>query len=283
MGIWYEGNLNLKENRREENGREYYIRGVSEADNKRYERYAVKTHFVEQGEDLITVLNHYVKPLYKEGDIVTLGEKVVSMCQRDTVRIEDVKLGFWAKFIASFAACTHSGVGISEPHKMQVAIDIKGLPLILLACVCAVWGKLIGRKGLFFEVAGKEVAGIDGFYQGSAFETYHNLAILSASDPVRVCYRVHQELGMSCVLVDANDINVNVLGRSPDLMGWPEEKLADLIMDNPAGQDDELTPFIIVRDIGEAEAQPYCPPAAISEPESAGHGHMREYLLDPVT
>ena len=42
--------------------------------------------------------------------------------------------------------------------------------------------------------------------------------------------------------------------------------LADLIRDNPAGQDDELTPFIIVRDIGDREAQPYVPVKALDKP-----------------
>ena len=42
--------------------------------------------------------------------------------------------------------------------------------------------------------------------------------------------------------------------------------LADLIRDTPAGQDDELTPFIIVRDIGDREAQPYVPVKALDKP-----------------
>lgn len=36
--------------------------------------------------------------------------------------------------------------------------------------------------------------------------------------------------------------------------------------DNPAGQDDELTPFIIVRDIGDEPAQPYEPLVAVDGP-----------------
>ena len=56
--------------------------------------------------------------------------------------------------------------------------------------------------------------------------------------------------GISCMVVDANDIDVEILGKSPDLADKPAALLADLIRDNPAGQDDELTPFVIVRDIG---------------------------------
>ena len=82
----------------------------------------------------------------------------------------------------------------------------------------------------------------------------------------KVCEEIHSALGISCVLVDANDIDVEVLGCSPDLRERPAVFLADLIRDNPAGQDDELTPFIIVRDIGDREAQPYVPVKALDKP-----------------
>ena len=45
-----------------------------------------------------------------------------------------------------------------------------------------------------------------------------------------------------------------------------DETLAETIRDNPAGQDDELTPFIILRDIGDAEAEPFVPLVAIDKP-----------------
>lgn len=60
MAVWYEGNLNNAENRREENGVVYYIRGVRVVDGARYERYAVKTHFIERGESYLEVLRRYV-------------------------------------------------------------------------------------------------------------------------------------------------------------------------------------------------------------------------------
>ena len=49
------------------------------------------------------------------------------------------------------------------------------------------------------------------------------------------------------MLVDANDINQELLATSPDLADRDPKSLLDLIRDNPAGQDDELTPFILVR------------------------------------
>lgn len=264
--IWYEGNRNLKSNEREKDGITYYVRGLREVDGVRYERYGVKTHFIQRGEDYIEILRRYVQPLVQPGDVVTLGEKVISMCQDNTVEMADVHVGFWARTLSKFATSNHNGIAMDEPYKLQLAIDIKGLPLILWAVFCGGVARVFGKRGVFYEIVGQDVAGIDGFYSHSAFETYHTLAVLNPKEPDKVCAEVKEQLDISCVVVDANDIDVEILGKSPDLADVPDENLAERIRDNPAGQDDELTPFIIVRDIGDAPAEPYEPMKAIEGP-----------------
>lgn len=268
MAIWYEGNKNLSENRHEENGVTYFVRGVQEVEGHRYERYAVQTHFIERGENFVDVIRQYISPLYQAGDIVTMGEKVISMCQNNTVEMKDVKLGFWAKFLSKFATSNNNGIGMDEPYKLQLAINMKGLPLILWACFAGAVCRLFGKRGVFYKIVGQDVSGIDGFYSHSAFDTYHTLAVLNPKEPDKVCADVEKALNISCVIVDANDINIEILGRSPSLSDKSIEFLSDLIKDNPAGQDDELTPFIIIRDIGDKEAQPYVPVKAIENPSA---------------
>lgn len=181
----------------------------------RYERYAVKTHFIERGESYLEVLRRYVVPLIQPGDIVTMGEKVISMCQNNTVEMKDVRVGFWARFLSKFATHNNNGIAMDEPYKLQLAIDMKGLPLILWASFAGAVCKLFGKRGVFYKIVGQDVAGIDGFYSHSAFETYHTLAVLNPKEPDKVCEEIHSALGISCVLVDANDIDVEVLGCSP--------------------------------------------------------------------
>ena len=43
-----------------------------------------------------------------------------------------------------------------------------------------------------------------------------------------------------------------------------EEKLKEMISDNPAGQDDECTPFILIRNIYNEEAEKYIPITGVS-------------------
>jgi hypothetical protein len=264
MNYWYEGNLNENINRREKDGVVYYIRGMREVDGRRLERYGIQTHFVEEGESYIQLIRDYVLPLYQQGDILSISEKVISMCQENTVHMEDVEVGWLARFLSRFGHRTKSGIGVTEPHKLQLAINMRGQLLVLWAAIAGALGKLVGKRGLFYQILGVEVAGIDGFYEHSAFETYHAMATLTPKNPDRVCQRIEDKLGIPAMVVDANDIDVVILGTSLSLRRISEDILAEYIRDNPAGQDDECTPFILIRDIGNAAPETYVPKAAAS-------------------
>jgi len=237
---------NSEETKRTLNGVTYFERPQIEGAGGTYDRLAVQTHFVERGESYIELVRRYVAPVMREGDILSTSEKIIGMCQNNVVEMKDVKLGWWAKNLSKFASRSAAGIGMDEPYKLQLAINLAGLPRILFACACHVVGKLLGKKGVFYKVAGHDIAGIDGFYSHSSFEIYHTLAILNPRDPNGVCAELSKELGIAVYLVDANDLEREVLGRSPDAP-LSDEKFLELIRDNPAGQSDELTPFILIR------------------------------------
>ena len=59
-------NKNLASQRREENGVVYFDRGTRDGrDGKKYDRFAIQTHFVEVGEDASALLEKYVRPIYQ--------------------------------------------------------------------------------------------------------------------------------------------------------------------------------------------------------------------------
>lgn len=238
---------NLPETRREKNGITYFVRKDVTVNNTEYERYAIQTHFVERGESYVELIKKYVVPLYEEGDILSMSEKIISMCQNNIVERKDLKIGFWAKLLSRFASSNSYGIGFHEPYKMQLVINIAGLPRILFAGVCSAVTKLFGKQGVFYKIAGNGVSGIDGFYEGSSFELYHNIALLNPREPVKVCNEIYDELGVRCMLVDANDLNVEIFGKSNALVGVSDKDLISMIKDNPAGQLDELTPLILIK------------------------------------
>lgn len=241
------GFRNTPESKREKNGITYFVRKNVIVDGIEYERYAVQTHFVERGESYIELIEQYILPLYEESDILSISEKIISMCQNNVVEKNDVKLGFWAKNLSKFASSNNHGVAMDEPYKLQLAINIAGLPRILLASICSAVTKLFGKKGVFYKIAGHGIDGIDGFYTDSSFDVYHDTALLNPREPNKVCDEIYNKLNVKCMIVDANDLSIELFGKSCSLEDIDNGHLINVIKDNPAGQSDELTPFIILR------------------------------------
>ena len=61
-----------------------------EVGGEKYLRHAVKTHYIQLGEDYNKIIENYVKDIYEEGDIVSISEKIISLCQKNIVYKKDV-------------------------------------------------------------------------------------------------------------------------------------------------------------------------------------------------
>ncbi len=172
------------------------------------------------------------------------------MCVESVKTRDEVKPGFWANLLWRFAGINHTGVGMHEPYKLQLVIDICGLPRVLLAVVCSAVTKLFGIHGVFYKVCGKGVGGIDGFYFRSSFDVYKQLALINPENPDELCDELYKETGIPVVLMDANDLQRDQLGKSKDFP-LTDDEIQDAMQDNPSGQGDELTPLILIRPIKE--------------------------------
>lgn len=239
-------NRNIEDRKKTFGDITYFERDDIKVGTDNYHRFAIHTHFIQRGESYIDNIKKYVVPLYEEGDIVSISEKVISMCQNNCVDKADVHLGFWAKFLSKFAHRSSAGIGMDEPYKLQLAINIVGLPKILYASICSIIGKLFGKRGIFYEIVGNGIAGIDGFYPNSSFDIYKETAVLNPKNPNGVCQEIVDQTGVIAVIVDANDLSREILGRCATLP-VSDEVFLQIIRDNPAGQSDELTPFILIK------------------------------------
>ncbi len=211
-----------------------------------YLRCAIRTHFIEIGEDYNELVERYVKPLFEEGDMLAISEKIVSLCQKNVIYRKDMKVTWLAKFLSRFATQHNAaGIGVGDAYKMQFAIDRCGAFKVLWAAICAGFGKLFGKKGIFYDMVGIEVRGLDGFYP-DVFPIYGEFGIPLPKNPNGVCNEIREKTGVPAVIIDANDITRDILGKS-DCVALTDEQLCEIIRDNPAGQDDQCTPFILIR------------------------------------
>ena len=116
---------NQESTRQEKDGVVYYDRGIlTGKDGRRYQRYAIHTHFVQPGEDQAELVRRYVLPLYQPGDCLSFTAKVMGMCTNNVRTLEDTHPGFWAKTLAPFAGHNSTGIGMHQPYKMQLVIEI---------------------------------------------------------------------------------------------------------------------------------------------------------------
>ena len=54
-----------------------------------YIRHAIQTHYVQLGESYVELIKKYVLPIYEEGDIVSISEKIISLCQKRIIYKKD--------------------------------------------------------------------------------------------------------------------------------------------------------------------------------------------------
>lgn len=215
--------------------------------NIRYERIPVRTHRIEFGEALLPALTRYVAPLAQKGDWIAISEKLVSVSQNNVRHISTVKAGWLAKFIVKGVKKYPNDIGFSRPEKMQLVVELAGVPRTMLAMLAGAVGKIIGIRGIFWHIVGARAAEIDGF-NPDAMYPYTEYAALPPKNPEGVCADIEAKLGIPAVIIDGNNINVKIISMS---RGVPVDKRAArlILLDNPMGQSDELTPFVLVRKI----------------------------------
>lgn len=218
---------------------------IIDIDGRKFARYALRTHFVAMGEDLLGLVRQYVLPHYRPGDILSISEKIVSLCQRDVILQRDMKVSWLARLLSRFAYRNPAGPAMDNVYKMQAAICLAGPVRVAVGAVLGGIGKLFGIKGLFYNFVGHGARNIDGFCV-VGYDYYADKGIMAPTDPDGACQKIKDELGIDCMIVDANDISVQILGTSRDI-GSDRTILAALIGDNPSGQGRQQTPFILIR------------------------------------
>jgi hypothetical protein len=178
------------------------------------------------------------------GDILTISESPLAITQGRAVPVSEIKISPLARLLCHYVAKVPYGIGLGSPTSMQCAIDETGSCRILAAAFVGALGKLTGRKGDFYRVAGMQAALIDAA-STSPVEPYHETVIKGPLNPQQVCEDLAAEFGFGFAVMDINDIGGSwMIGGSK---GVSKHFIERVMKDNPQGQGDELTPLCIVR------------------------------------
>jgi len=218
-----------------------------EVDGVKYNRYPIKTHLITKDDNINDVIKKYVMSEAQEDDVIAVSEKVVSIIQGRLFHEDEIRATWLSKVLIKFVKKWPEDPGFRNAKKMQLLINIVGVPRVLLASFVSAITKLFGVRGLFYIICGNNVSQIDGFAEGT-IPPYDKYAILGPENPNKVCEELTEKFGYDFTIIDANNINVDILGINKK-MSISKEDLREILLDNPIGQGVEQTPLCIIRKV----------------------------------
>ncbi len=198
----------------------------------------VRTHILMPGEKMTDIIEQYITSPSVD-DIFTIAESALAIMQKRVYYVDDIKPSALAVKLSNFFEMDSS---LSSPYSMQKAMDEVGAWRIVLAVFAGMMGKIIGRKGDFYRVAGKPAAVIDDCT--GTLPPFDKYIVMGPSDMNKDLAEVKEATGMDAAVVDANDLHkVDVLAAT-DRKDIPIiEKALEW---NPAGNANEQTPIVII-------------------------------------
>lgn len=217
---------------------------IIEVGGKKYARYPVKTHVITESDSIPDVAEKYVRAFVQPGDIVFMSEKSVACSQKRAVPLDTIKPRRLARFLTRFVYKSPYGIGLSMPETMEMALRECGVVRILFAAFISAIGKLLGKRGWFYTVAGYKAESIDG-PTPYTLPPYNKCVVLGPENPDKVAREVSERLGVPACVVDINDLQGKILGASSEDID--RALIAAILKDNPLGQSGQQTPMGIIR------------------------------------
>jgi len=201
----------------------------------------VPTRILTHKDDIVDAIEKYTRGQVGPHDVISVAESVVAVTQGNIVRPEELKLSFMAKFLCRFMADPGS---LSSPHGMQSLMNAEGTWRVTWSLFVGFLAKLVGKKGVFYQLAGYQAALIDDVT--GTMPPYDKHIVYGPKDPDQVTARIKERLGcFGAVIVDTNDLKrVRIVGRTE---GIETDKIVHALIDNPFGNGSEKTPIVIIK------------------------------------
>lgn len=215
-------------------------------DGRQYRRLCIKTHVITDVDRIADVAVQYAGPHMQPGDVLFITEKAVACTQKRAIPMKDIHPRPLAKLLCKFVLKTPYGIGLGIPETMEMALRECGTIRILFAAFCSAIGKLFGKRGIFYIIAGDKARAIDGPCSFT-LPPYNEYVVLGPADPDKVARETADALGYPVLITDINDLGGNILGRSDASMD--PELYVRILKDNPLGQQSEQTPMGIIRPV----------------------------------
>lgn len=211
-------------------------------ENLKWAPIPIRTHLITQKDNIVEVVVSYTSTVTEPGDIIVIAESPVAISQGRAFFSSSVKSGLLARFLCKFP---NKDGSLATPQAMQLAINEVGILRILMGTVAAGLGKVVGRSGDFYRVAGKELAKIDDI--AGTLPPFDRYIVLGPKHPKKITDEIYKKTGITTVIADINDIEcVDILAISGIVS---EKQITEILKQNPLGNDDQQTPIVVLKKI----------------------------------
>ena len=209
---------------------------------KNYMAIAVKTDLLGSFDNPIETVVNYCKDVTKKNDILTIGETPLAIMQGRYIAPQNLEYNFFSKILCYFFHPTSS---LATACGMQLLIDKIGVTRITLSLILGFLFKCIGVKGIFYRLTGFESSLIDDI-SGTVIP-YDKSIVMGPIMTKLFCDKLSKQLEVEVAVVDVNDLGgVKILASSNKSVN---NILKDILKVNPAGNSDEKTPIVLIRNI----------------------------------
>jgi len=201
----------------------------------------VPTRILTDADDIVDAIEYYAGAQVTADDLVCCAESVVAVTQGRFVRPEELHISGMAKFLCRFIPDYGS---LATPHGMQSLMEVEGKWRVTAALFAGFLGKLVGKKGLFYQWGGKEAALIDDVT--GTMPPFDKVIVYGPAEPEQVATRIRDRVGaFGGMIADVNDLKRSrVVGVSQGVNG---ALAAQLLLDNPFGNASQKTPICIIK------------------------------------
>lgn len=133
---------------------------------------------------------------------------------------------------------------------MQALIDTESNAKVLWAFIVGAFTKLLGKKGVFYQMAGYQARLIDDVT--GTMPPYDKHIVYGPKDPFKVVKTLQEACGVyGAVIADVNDL------KRAAVIGWTDgvdpDKIAQILINNPFGNGSQRTPICIIKNYHKAQ------------------------------
>lgn len=201
----------------------------------------VPTKILTHKDDIVDAIEKYTKGKIGPDDIVSVAESVVAITQNNIILPEEMHISGLTCFLCRFFPDHGS---LASPQGMQSLVEMSGYGKVIVSMIIGFLGKLVGKAGIFYQLAGEQAALIDDIT--GTMPPYDKHIVYGPKNPDEVTAKIKERLGcFGATIVDANDWKrVRIVGKTEGLV---DAKIVSGLIDNPFGNGSEKTPIVILK------------------------------------